>query len=286
MFSLLLAIGGVDLGQTPEPSFLAPQAKIEKIAGGLRFTEGPCALPDGSLVFSDIPANRLYRITGGKVDVFREPSHNANGNILDPQGRLVTCEHGSRRVVRQEVDGSITVLADQYEGKRLNSPNDLVVRKDGAVFFTDPPYGIRPEQAELGFNGVYAIVGGKVKLLDKSFDRPNGLALSLDEKALYVADTAKSHIRKFAVAADGSVTGGEVWAETRHPDGIRVDPKGRVWSASGGGVDVISTEGKLLQTIVFPEQPANLCFSRDFKTLFVTARTGVYKVEVRMDVLG
>jgi len=263
-------------------TFLAPNAKIEKIAGDLQFTEGPCELRDGSLVFSDIPANKMYRFADGKLTVYREPSHNANGNTLDPQGRLISCEHGARRVERQEADGKMTVLAERFEGKRLNSPNDIAVRKDGVVFFTDPPYGIRPEQAELGFNGIYAIVGGKLNLLDKSFERPNGLVLSPDEKWLYVADTAKSHIRRFAVGADGSVSGGEVWAETRHPDGIRADADGRIWSASGDGVNVISPEGKNLEIIQFPEQPANLCFSRDGKTLFVTARTGVYRVGVRV----
>lgn len=266
----------------PMETFLAPNAKIEKIAGDLRFTEGPCELRDGSLVFSDIPANKIYRYVDGKLSVYRDPSHNANGNTLDGQGRLVTCEHGARRVERQEADGTMAVLAERFDGKRLNSPNDLTVRKDGTVFFTDPPYGIQPDQAELGFNGVYAIVGGTLKLLDKTFDRPNGLVLSPDEKWLFVADTAKSHIRRFAVAADGSVTGGEVWAETRHPDGIRVDSDGRIWSAGGDGVNVISPEGKILEIIPFPEQPANLCFSRDGKTLFVTARTGVYRVGVRV----
>jgi len=267
---------------SPMETFLAPNAKIEKIAGDLQFTEGPCELRDGSLVFSDIPANKMYRLADGKLTVYREPSHNANGNVLDAQGRLLTCEHGARRVERQESDGKMTVLAEKFEGKRLNSPNDIVVRKDGTIFFTDPPYGIRPEQAELGFNGVYAIVGETLKLLDKSFDRPNGLVLSPNEKWLYVADTAKSHIRRFSVATDGSVKGGEVWAETRHPDGIRVDTDGRVWSASGDGVNVISPEGKVLEIIKFPEQPANLCFSRDGKTLFVTARTSVYRVGVRV----
>lgn len=278
----MTVLAGLLLLTLPMETFLAPNAKIEKIASDLQFTEGPCELRDGSLVFSDIPASKMYRFADGKLTVYREPSHNANGNVLDSQGRLLTCEHGARRVERQESDGKMTVLAERFEGKRLNSPNDIVVRKDGTIFFTDPPYGIRPEQAEIGFNGVYAIVGGTLKLLDKTFERPNGLVLSPDEKTLFVADTAKSHIRRFAVAANGSVTGGEIWAETRHPDGIRVDTDGRIWSASGDGVNVISAEGKILEIIKFPEQPANLCFSRDGKTLFVTARTSIYRVAVRV----
>lgn len=266
-----------------QESFLAPGAPIEVVAKGLQFTEGPCAMPDGSLVFSDIPANKMYRWKDSKLEVYRNPSHNANGHTLDPQGRLVSCEHGARRVERQEKDGRMTVLAESWEGKRLNSPNDVAIRKDGAIFFTDPPYGIQPSQAEHDFNGVYAIVDGKMKLLDKSFDRPNGLVFSPDEKLLYVADTSKGHIRRFEVAHDGSLSGGvDAWAKTPNPDGLRVDSEGRVWSASSDGVNVISREGKVLEVIKFPEQPANLTFSRDGKTLYVTARTGVYSVKVRV----
>jgi gluconolactonase len=217
---------------------------------------------------------------GGKLSVFREPSNNANGHTLDPKGRLVTCEHGSRRVTRTEKDAKIMVLADRWDGKRLNSPNDVAVRKDGAIFFTDPPYGIQPEQAELGFNGVYAIVEGKLKLLDKSFDRPNGLVFSPDQSSLYVADTSKGHIRRFKVAKDGALSGGEVWATTPNPDGLRMDSEERVWCASSDGVNVISPEGKVVEVIRFPEQPANLTFSKDGRTLYVTARTGVYSVKV------
>lgn len=277
---LIPLVGVAVLSQGGSQSFVAHGAEIVTVAKRLQFTEGPCAFADGSLVFSDIPASKLYRWHEGKLSVYRDPSHNANGNTLDPQGRLITCEHGSRRVTRAEKDGKTTVLAEKWEGKRLNSPNDVAVRKDGAIFFTDPPYGIQPGQAELDFNGVYAILDGKLKLLDKSFVRPNGLVLNPDEKFLYVADTEKSHIRRFALAKDGSVKGGEVWASTPHPDGIRVDTDGRVWSASGDGVNVISPNGELLQVIKFPEQPANLCFSKDGKTLFVTARTGLYSVKV------
>lgn len=279
---LLPMLAAQGAGAVPAQDFLAPGAKIETLAKDLQFTEGPCAMPDGSLIFSDIPANKIYRLKDGKLEVFREPSHNSNGHTLDAEGRLVSCEHGSRCVTRTEKDGAVTVLAEKWNAKRLNSPNDVAVRKDGAIFFTDPPYGIQPAQAELGFNGVYAIVEGKPKLLDKSFDRPNGLVFSPDEKLLYVADTSKNHIRRFQVAKDGTLSGGEEWAKTPNPDGLRMDTDGRVWSASGDGVNVISPESKVLQVIKFPEAPANLTFSKDGKTLYVTARKGVYAVKVRV----
>lgn len=280
-------------------TFLAPGSSMTRIADGLQFTEGPCELTDGSLVFSDIPANRMYRLYEGKLAVYRDPSHNANGQTLDREGRLLTCEHGSRRVTRAEKDGTTTVLAEKFEGKRLNSPNDITVAKDGTIFFTDPPYGIDPKQAEMPFNGVYAIRDGHLFLLDRTFDRPNGLVLSPDEKYLYVADTAKNHIRRFHLGpsplspsekgggalGEGRgprLEGGEVWASTPNPDGLRVDSEGRVWSASNDGVNVISPEGKVLEVIKVPEVPANLCFSRDGKTLYATARTGVYRVAVRV----
>lgn len=261
-------------------STLAAGAKIEAVAEGFQFTEGPCVLPDGSLVFSDIPADRMYRYQDGQVTIYREPSYHANGNTLDGTGRLVTCEHGARRVRRQESDGSMTVLAERYEGKRLNSPNDVVVHPNGAVFFTDPPYGVQAEEVELGYNGVFAIWEGELRLLDDTFERPNGLVFDSAGHALLVADTVRSHVRRFEVSANGEVLGGEVWGETVHPDGLRLDTEGRLWSASRDGVDVLSPEGKLLETIPFPQQPANLCFDAACRTLFVTARTGVYRVAV------
>jgi sugar lactone lactonase YvrE len=263
-----------------QPSFVLPGAEVVTVASGLQFTEGPCQLRDGRLIFSDIPANKMYSLKGDKQEVFREPSHNANGNTLDRQGRLLTCEHGRRIVSRLEKNGEVTLLAVSFEGKRLNSPNDLCVSKKGLIYFTDPPYGIRPNQAELGFNGVFLIKDGILKVLLKDFDRPNGIILSPDEKTLYVADTAKSHIRSFPVKADGSLGEGKVWASTPFPDGLRVDSAGRVWSASGNGVNVISPEGQVMEVIKFPQGPANLAFSRDGKTLFVTARTAVYSLKV------
>lgn len=263
-------------------TFLAPGAKIEKIAEGLRFTEGPVEQLDSSLLFSDIPANRIYQIKDGEMTVWREPSGQSNGHTLDFEGRVVSAEHQTRRVTRTEADGTVTVLADKYEGKRLNSPNDVTVRKDGAIFFTDPPYGTPQGQKDLEFNGVFAIIDGKLKKLTEEFNRPNGLVFSVDQKTLYVADTAAGAIKAFDVAEDGTLSNGREFAKTPNPDGLRIDSDGRVWSASRDGVNVISPEGKVLEVIPMPEQPTNLCFSRDGKTLYVTTRTTVHKVAVRV----
>lgn len=267
--------------QTPQ-NFIAYGAKIETIASGLRFTEGPVETWDGGLIFSDIPANKVYRLREEKLTVYRENSRGANGNTLDSTGRILTCEHGSRQVVLFDGNGKETVLASTFEGKRLNSPNDVAFRtgRGGSIYFTDPPYGIRPEEAELGFNGVFLIKGGKLSAVAKDFDRPNGLVFSPDQNFLYVADTSKNHIRRFQVQPDGTLKGGEEWAKTPSPDGLRVDRNGRVWSASGDGVNVIEASGKILQVIPFPQVPANLAFSRDGRTLYVTARTAVYRVRV------
>lgn len=265
---------------TAPATFVAPGAKIVKEPGEYLFTEGPQFLRDGRLVFSDIPANKLYVLKGGEVSVFRDPSQNANGNTLDRTGRLITCEHGSRQVTRTDESGKVTVIASTFEGKKLNSPNDACVSKKGRIYFTDPPYGIRPNQQEQPVNGVYMIDGEKLTLLLKDFDRPNGIVLSPDEKTLYVADTAKNHIRAFPVLPTGLLGEGKVLASTPNPDGLRVDTKGRIWSASGDGVNIISPDGKVLEVIKFPEAPANLCFSRDGGTLYATARKGLYSVKV------
>ena len=183
-------------------------APVEKLAGDFKFTEGPIwVAAKNELLFSDIPANRIVRFKDGKCKTFRTPSNNSNGLTLDKQGRLIACEHGSRRVTRTEADGTITVLAERYEGKRLNSPNDVVVKSDGAIYFTDPPYGVRREERELDFQGVYRISpdGKTLTLVAKDFLMPNGLAFTPDEKILYINDTERGHIRAFDVAADGTL---------------------------------------------------------------------------------
>lgn len=264
---------------------LVESSAPEKVASGFQFTEGPVWHPGGFLIFSDIPANRIVKWTGpGKTETFREPSGNSNGLTFDGEGRLIACEHGNRRVSRTEPDGKVIALADKYQGKRLNSPNDAVVRSDGSIYFTDPPYGIRPDQKELSFNGVFRFSPeGKLTLLVADFDRPNGLAFSPDEKKLYVADTARGHVRAFDVQPDGTLARGKEFVEVPGPDGMKVDTEGNLYVTSRDGVMVFNAKGKTVGTIKLPEGPANCCFGDpDNKTLFVTARTSLYKVRLKV----
>ncbi|MEC4819500.1 MAG: SMP-30/gluconolactonase/LRE family protein, partial [Scytonema sp. PMC 1069.18] len=270
---------------------LAPNTKLEKVAGGFQFIEGPVWLPQGFLLFSDIPANSIYKwVPNKKPEVFRRPSGNTNGNTLDREGRLISGEHSNRRVSRTEKDGKIVTLASQYEGKRLNSPNDLVVRSDGSIYFTDPPYGIEKKQEELGFYGVYRLTpDGKLTLLVKDFVRPNGIAFSPDEKKLYVNDSEKGHIRVFGVKPDGTLDNGRLFAEQKDPsqdgvpDGMKVDIQGNVYSTGPGGVWVFSPSGKLLGVIEVPEAPANMGWGdRDYKTLYMTAKTSLYRIRLKI----
>lgn len=267
--SLLVAICGAD-------SLVA--GPVELVAEGFQFTEGPVWTADGELIFTDIPADTVYR--ADKSVVFR-PSGKSNGLTLDAQGRVVRCEHWNRRVVRVETDGTVTVLADAYAGKKLNSPNDAICRRDGSIYFTDPPYGLEGREAEQDANGVYRIApDGNITRIASDFVRPNGIALSPDQNTLYVADTQAGHIRAFALTADGSASGGEVLCRVPTPDGIRVDTEGRIWATSGRGVVVFAADGAELETIVFPQIPANCGFGgADGSMLFVTARTAVYSVK-------
>jgi len=274
-------------------------ARLEKLYTGTRWAEGPVWVADARcLYFSDIPNDRVLRWTeGGEVTTFRSPSRYANGNTRDPQGRLVSCEHGSRGVTRTEYDGSITTIADCYDGKRLNSPNDVVVSSDGAVWFTDPPYGIiadyeggRREKEQDG-NHVYRVdpVSASVTRVVSDFDKPNGLAFSPDEKILYIADSGASHtgggphhVRRFSVSG-GKLSGGEVFAEINPgvPDGLRVDEYGNVWISCGDGVIAFGPEGRPLGKIHIPEPVANLTFGgarRD--RLFIVASTSLYSLFV------
>jgi gluconolactonase len=276
-------------------SIISENSKVEKVASGFKFVEGPVWNgSEGFLLFSDIPADRIYKWSRQKgVEVFREPSGNSNGLTYDKAGRLIICEHGNRRVSRIEKDGSYTVLAEKFRGKRLNSPNDVVVKSDGAIYFTDPPYGIKPEQQELPFQGVFRLdpLTKKLTLLVKDFPRPNGLAFSPDEKVLYVADssTEQRHVRAFNVQSDGTLSNGRVFAETHskkpgNPDGIKVDIEGHLY-VSASGVWIFDENGKHLRTIETPETPANIAWGgEDWKTLYVTARTSLYCV--RLNVAG
>ena len=251
------------------------------VAQNLGFTEGPVWHPDGSLLFSDIPNSRIHRLRGGALDTYREPSGNSNGLTLDADMRLLACEHGGRRVSRQR-DDEFETVASHYEGKRLNSPNDIIVRNDGRIFFTDPPYGIEESQRELPFNGVFTIApdGGDPVLLVSDFDRPNGLALSPDERTLYIADTQRLHVRAFDVAAGGALSNGRVFAdmaEGGRPDGMKVDVDGRLY-VSAGTLQVFAADGALLGVIDCPQSPANCAWGEDGSTLYITARTAVYSL--------
>ena len=272
---------------------------LRRLHTGCRWTEGPVYFPAGRyLVFSDIPNDRLLRWdeTTGEVGVFRQPSGYANGHTRDRAGRLVSCEHGNRRVSRTEHDGTVTVLADRYQGKRLNSPNDVIERSDGSIWFTDPAYGIDTDyegyqaESEIGACHVYRIdpSTGEVKIAADDFERPNGLAFSLDESRLYIADTRQtpSHIRVFDVAEDGTLTGGEVFgtSDSGGFDGLRVDTANRVWAAAHDGLHCFAPDGTRIGKLPVPETCSNLTFGGPrHNDLFITASTSVYTLRVNFN---
>jgi gluconolactonase len=277
-----------------------PYVHVENLYTGCRWAEGPAWFAAGRyLVWSDIPNDRMLRWdeTDGSVSVFRQPSLNSNGNTVDREGRLVSCEHRSRCVSRTELDGSRSVLADRYEGKRFNSPNDVVVKSDGSIWFTDPSYGIDSDYegdaapSEIGSRNVYRIdpQSGLVTVVASDFVQPNGLAFSPDESLLYIADTGLTHfvdgphhLRRFTVSADGrSISGGEVFAvcPVNVYDGFRVDVHGNLWLSAGDGVHCHASDGSLLGKILIPESVANLCFGGPkLNRLFVCATTSLYSV--------
>jgi len=239
----------------------------------------------------------------GVASVFRKPSGHGNGNTRDRQGRLLTCEHDTRRVTRTEYDGTITVILDRFEGKRLNSPNDIVVKSDGSIYFTDPPYGVQPSRPgtvrpegwwtqpipgkEQSAHGVYRLApDGALSLVAEDFALPNGLAFSPDESSLCIDDSAHKHIRAFDVRPDGTLTGGRILLDMASddpgvPDGLKVDVGGHVFCTGPGGVWVCRSDGTLLGRIVLPELPANLAWGEDGSVLYLTARTSVYRLPTR-----
>jgi gluconolactonase len=278
-----------------------PNARLQRLYTGCAWAEGPAYFPAGRyLVWSDIPNDRMLRFdeTSGHVSVFRQPAGYSNGNTVDRQGRLVTCEHGNRRVTRTEFDGSITVIADRVEGKRLNSPNDVVVRSDGSIWFTDPPYGIDSDYeghkstGEIGGNHLYRVdpASGAVTVAANDFVCPNGLAFSVDETLLYVADTGATHvengprhIRRFNVGGDGRLTGGEIFAECPEGlfDGFRLDTEGRIWTSAGKAVLCYDPDGTLIGRVNVPEVVANVCFGGAKRNrLFICGTTSLYAVSV------
>ncbi|MER7863061.1 SMP-30/gluconolactonase/LRE family protein [Amycolatopsis japonica] len=268
---------------------------MQRLHTGCRWTEGPAYFPAGRyLVFSDIPNDRVLRWdeTTGAVGVFREPAGFHNGHTVDRQGRLVSCEQGNRRVTRTEHDGTTTVLAETYQGKRFNSPNDVVESSDGAIWFTDPSYGIDSDyeghqaESEIGACHVYRVdpVDGSVRIVADDFSRPNGLAFSLDESLLYIADTRQnpSHIRVFSVS-DGRLSGGEVFATSDAGgfDGIRLDAAGRVWAAAHDGLHCFAPDGTRIGKLRVPEVCSNLTFGGPRRNdLFITASSSVYTLRV------
>jgi len=265
--------------------------QVEPVATGFKFVEGPVWSRDGRLLFSDIPADTLYAVVPGKpAEVWRKPSQQANGNTFDRQGRLISCEHASRRVTRTAQDGKVTAIAEHFDGKRLNSPNDVTVAKSGEVYFTDPPYGVKEQDRELTFSGVFRIGSdGKVTLLHDALPRPNGLVFSPDERTLYVADSQEGFIYSFPVRPDGTLGERHTLVDLRGdkpgvPDGIRVDQEGNIYTGGSGGLYQVSPSGQKLRFIPFKESVTNVAFGGDGKWLYVTAGTGVYRL--RTEVAG
>jgi len=279
-----------------DSSVLAPGAKVQKLAGGMKFTEGPVWLPEEKkLVFSDIPNSKLMQWSeAGGLSEFRD-SKQANGNILDHKGRIISCQHAGRNVIRINDDGSTTVLADKYDGKRFNSPNDAALRSDGTLWFTDPPWGLTGER-EIPGNWVFRLdmKTGDVEVVKKDLAMPNGIVFSPDEKRIYIADTGgnqrhpdpKFHdlpasIQCHAITKDGKL-GEKLFHIDAGSDGMAVDEKGNLYTTHRGKVIVYDADGKTLQEIAVPEGPANVCFGGDdFKTLFITARTSLYSVRAK-----
>ena len=280
-------------------------AKIEKLAGGFTFIEGPLWFPEGHLWFSDVQGNvvRQWSPDGSVVEILKPGGYDGtdapagafigpNGMIADKDGAVLLCQHGNRRIVRIAKDRTVTTLVDKFEGKRLNSPNDLVYKSDGSLYFTDPPYGLadgdKDKKKELKFNGVFRLANGKLTVVEKAMTRPNGIAFSPDEKTLYVAnsDPEKKVWMSFDVKPDGALANGKVFFDVTKetddglPDGMKVDAQGNLYCTGPGGIWVFSPGGKHLGTIKPPETPANCNWGDDGKTLYITARTGLYRIKL------
>lgn len=282
-------------------------AKIEKLAEGFHFTEGPVWHHDGYLLFSDLD-DRVYKWTpNGQVSVLPvvigpsgDPgpdnvSLSGNGLTVDKEGRLTICGHRNRRVMRLEKNGMLTVLADRYNGKRLNSPNDLIYRSDGTLYFTDPPFGLRKRyddhRKELPYSGIFSLRSGRLQLVSTDLSLPNGLAFSPDEKYLYVTSSATENkiVMRYEVNANGTLSNGlrffdmTISPDMGVPDGMKVDQKGNLYVTGPGGVWIISHDGKHLGTIKVPELPANVAFGDDDgTTLYITAVTGLYRIRLNI----
>jgi gluconolactonase len=287
-------------------SLIRPAAQIEKLAGGFQFTEGPLWFPAGYLWFSDVignvvrqwsPDGKVIEILpngGGETNAPPGSFVGPNGMIADKDGAVLLCQHTNRRIVRISKDRQVTSVVDRYEGKRLNSPNDLVYKSDGALYFTDPPYGLLHQDddplKELPFNGVFRLFQGKLQVVVDDLTRPNGLAFSPDEKFLYVANSEERKIwMRYEVRSDGGVEKGRVFfdvtsaTERGLPDGMKLDSQGNLYCAGPGGVWILSPEGDHLGTIKLPEIPANCNWGDDGRTLYITAETGLYRIRLAVE---
>jgi gluconolactonase len=273
-----------------------PHVQLEKVAGGFQFLEGPVWNPhQQELIFSDIIGDTIYRWqTDTGVQILRQPSHKANGNTYDLQGRLLTCEHATSRVSRTELDGQYRVLATHYQDQELNSPNDIVVKSDGSIYFTDPVYGRRervgvPRLQALSFQGVFRLQpeSGELTLLADDFENPNGLCFDHTEARLFVNDSPRRHIRVFQVLPDGSLEGGQVWAEVRGdgpgvPDGMKIDAAGNLYCCGPGCLYLFDPQAHLLGFIGMPEQLANFVWGGpDLRSLYLTATSSLYRLRMR-----
>jgi gluconolactonase len=280
-------------------SELVAGEEVECLARGFQFTEGPLWCPDGSLLFQDNKAEQTYRIGPDRsVQLLRDRTGAANGQTFGPDGRIIFCEQNGRRVSRMARDGTgVETLVETWSGQQLNSPNDVVCRSDGLAYFTDPPYGVRPDQRALHFQGVFALdlgrgeSGDALRLLVDDFEKPNGLAFSPDEETLYICDTAHYHIRAFRVEASGALDRAtdRVFArmdpsQPGGPDGVKVDREGRVYAAVAEGVWVFDPDGRLLGILALPARPANLAWcDRDARGLAMTAVDAVYYARLRVE---
>ncbi|WZO96414.1 SMP-30/gluconolactonase/LRE family protein [Isosphaeraceae bacterium EP7] len=275
-------------------SALIDSETLQSVANGLQFTEGPLWRPDGSLLFQDLKAERTYRVApDGVVSVLREQTGAANGQAYAPDGRIVFCEQNGRRVSTMLPDGTdVRTLAEEWSGKRLNSPNDVVCHTDGSVYFTDPPYGVKPEDRSIPFQGVYRIgPDGQPVLLADDFEKPNGLAFSPDEATLYVCDTGRYHVRSFALKPDGTLRegSGAIFCtldpgEAGGPDGMKVDRAGRVYVAVALGIWVYEADGTLIGILGTPSRPSNLNWcGPDFRSLAITMGDTVLKVRLKVE---
>jgi len=282
-----------------DPRFRAvvgDSVSFEQLGTGFLFTEGPLwHARERYLLFSDMPGNHLRKWSAaGGVETFRQPSNQSNGLAWDRKGRLLACEHATSRLTRTERDGTISVVASHYDGRELNSPNDVVVRSDGTIFFTDPTYGRaefygRPRACELDFRGVYAVVPGQApRLLADDFGQPNGLCFSDDESRLFVNDTERQHVRVFDVARDGALSGSRIWASTTGegagaPDGMKLDVAGNLYTCGPGGIHVFAPDATCLGVIRVPEYTANFAWGDDdFRSLYITASTSLYRIRTRV----